>query len=953
MRHHKLYRSLRIALLIVLLLNLGLLILWLTGKLDPQQTPPSRLPVLALPILGTAVWYTRRRYLKIQARLNQAGAAQGVLLLLAPHPAEPLATHDLVRRFPGQYIQRSGDWPCAHISLELSGDPFQMVYGCYLPGEQLRPAAIKEIVHEWHGTQIEVVTREAGAGGGATDPIAHAAAQGADSISWCTLKLQKDDVYPLHIPEQPVKWGLRSRDAAETFLAALQAAPPGICAGVQLLIRPSPTAVSERWASRLRQWEEKLNQRGSRSRRSGDGLATTTQAYGPAQEHQLRREIDMMVPRQREGQVELCLRLWAAGHDGPLVVKTVEHIAQNIITETRSPFNTLVMAERGQNWLPVLERHFPPAGGFVLTAGELGRLFHIPDRETMALYPKLRVSAADVRGPGAALIVPPAQVPSLLLPGIKEGLPARIYGTFALPTGETLYIGQPLAATTTHSLTTGSNGTGKSVAAANMALQDWLAGQAVLVIDPHGALLDHILTAVPPEREADVTILDMESSQPFQFNICQVGRGEGAETAVAYLMEAIRIGEPAAWDSAVGMKEVLENALMVALQADEKASLVDVAAVLEPAARMAMLDKVTARTPEAQEAVHFWKVSFPRWNKNDQKRALTAAQRRINKFLKSPLIRRTLAGSLTTFDLAAALQNHQLILAPMPPSLGAENKRIWSALLVRHFITVLTTLPHTGSQTTLIVDELKDTIGTLAEFVTTIVEQLRKYQASGNFFTQAFDHLPAAVVQALKNECRTQICFNCGPDNAAIAASIMGDGLSARDIQKVPPYHAFVKLAIPGAQTAPCLIRMLPPLSRAPAAASPTTGRARPGPPAEFLKPPPPGKEPAAQTAAELLYWIERDGETQREEILACLLTLPPETRHAVWQKKKSLEQWKREQLLHQPWLVPDNVQRIKALSSATIGIPWWVSDTAYAQKRMRWSPPHRQESEKIQRPYR
>ncbi|MCP4358145.1 MAG: hypothetical protein GY796_09050 [Chloroflexi bacterium] len=940
MRHHKLHRYGFITLILFILLNIGLVLLHITGQLDLRQFPQGRLALLALLANGTAVGGLRWRYRKLQQQLNEAANSQGLLLSLAPHPDTPLETHDLFRRFPAQYVPRKGDWPCAHTAFELTGNQFQMRYACFLSERQWRQAAVKEIAHEWHGTQIQAVpmTPEAAA----ADLIRAAMIEGHPAIAWCTLQLKEDDVYPLHIPDEPTRYGVRSRDQAETFLAAVNTTAGGIHAGVQMLVRPAPAAIAGQWAGHTRRLEGKLNQRGTRSRRSENGLAVTSQSYGPHNESQLRREVDAIAPRLGEVKVEVCMRIWAAGENQAQCEREVQRIAQNIAAETRSEDNKLIMAEHGRNWTPVLGRHFPPKGGFILTAGELGHLYHMPDKETMALYPKLQLSAANVRGPAADVILSPEQVPAHIRPGSKHGPPTRVYGTFDLPSGDTLYIGQPLSATTTHSLTTGSNGTGKSVAAANMALQDWCGGNAVLVIDPHGALLEDILSAVPPEREQDVTVLDMESSQPFQFNICRVGRTEGVEKTIGYLMEAIRIGEPASWDSAVGMKEVLENALMIALHTDEHASLTDVASVLDPATRMGLIDKVTAVTPEAQEAVHFWLKVFPSWNKNEQKRALTAAQRRINKFLKSRALRRTLASGETTFDLTAAIRQRKLILAPMPKSMGAETKRVWSALLVREFLSVLMTLPQADRQyTTLIIDELKDTIGTLAEFVKTIVEQLRKYNASGNFFAQSFNQLPEDVLLVLKNECRTQICFNCGPDNAVIAADMMGEGITARDIQKLPPYHAFVKLALPGAQASPCLIAMLPPLQSEPSPVA--NGRRKPTPPATILKPVPPGLAPAHHSAAELLHWLEIGGEANREAVMAHLYTLSLDDLASVWQKKQQLEQWKRNQLLHSPWIVPNKVKRIKTLSAATIGIPWWLSDYAYAHKRVQVTlPPNR-----------
>ena len=72
-----------------------------------------------------------------------------------------------------------------------------------------------------------------------------------------------------------------------------------------------------------------------------------------------------------------------------------------------------------------------------------------------------------------------------------------------------------------------------------------------------------------------------------------------------------------------------------------------------------------------------------------------------------------------------------------------------------------------------------------------------------------------------------------------------------------------------------------------------------------------------------------------------------------VWQKKQQLEQWKRQQLLNSPWIIPDKVKRIKAIAAATIGTPWWLSDLAYAQKRLQSASNAKPENARTQKLYR
>lgn len=946
MRHHNAHRLTLIVLIISVLITLiALSFHYLSDSFSLHTFEQARLGLTFLIGIVATLLFIRWRWRQYQRACNER-ARHGLALILAPHPDKALNIHDLFRRFPGQYIKREKDWPCMHTAFELTGDQSQMQFSCYLTDPSLQQAAVKEMGHEWRGTQITMAGEDYGLGE-VVDPVQAAHLGPSAAVAWCTLHLKNRDIYPLHSAQATRQYGSRTRDQAETFLAAVHATTTAYHAGVQLLVRPAPQSTTNKWKGQMGRLEARMNRRGTRSFRNAEGTSMTSQSFGPQNEQLLKEEMAVIGPRITAEKYEVCLRIWTAGLTLAGCKQEMHRIAQNIQAETRSNWNELEIGEHGETWDSVVGRQFPERGGFLMTASELGQLFHMPDEETLDLYAKLHVSGARVRGPGADVILPPKQVPAHVLPGKKEGAPTRVYGSFALPNGQTVYVGHPLKETQTHCLITGATGTGKSVVAGNITHQDWAAGNAVLVLDPHGSLVNNILAAVPEGREQDVCVLDMESLQPFQFNICRIGRSQGVGKSVEYLMEALRIGEGASWDTSVGMREVLENAFLVALYGDENACLIDVARVLDGNKRKEMLAQVDSVSPEAQDALHFWREIFPGWNKNDQNRSLNAAQRRIKAFLKTPVLRRTLASSQTTFSLADAIKERRLILAPMPETMGASTKRVWSSLLVREFVSVMMSLPEAERPpTTLVIDELRDTIGHLADYVTKIAEQLRKFGTSGNFMTQSFARLPPDVLAVLKNECRTQICFNCGPDNAAIAANIMGEGVSARDIQKLTRWHAFVKLAVPGGQSSPCLVHMLEPIAPSPVR-KPAAPVKVPLPPEEVWQQPDETMLRADYGAAEVLYWVEtsltsfelaqqenKDMGQIKEEILHFLNRLPRVDLEELWRLKQQLDHWIRQNLLANPWVLPDTTKRIKRLSAAEMGVPWWLSDIQYSQGR-------------------
>jgi len=73
-----------------------------------------------------------------------------------------------------------------------------------------------------------------------------------------------------------------------------------------------------------------------------------------------------------------------------------------------------------------------------------------------------------------------------------------------------------------HMYVIGQTGTGKSTMLKNMIIQDIKAGEGVCFIDPHGADVQDILAAVPPERFEDVIYFDPSyTKRPMGLNMLE------------------------------------------------------------------------------------------------------------------------------------------------------------------------------------------------------------------------------------------------------------------------------------------------------------------------------------------------------------------------------------------------------------------------------------------------
>ena len=229
------------------------------------------------------------------------------------------------------------------------------------------------------------------------------------------------------------------------------------------------------------------------------------------------------------------------------------------------------------------------------------------------------------------------------------------------------------------------------------------------------------------------------------------------------------------------------------------------------------------------------------------------------------------------------------------------------------------------------VDELAESIGTLADFVGVLLNETRKYGAAVILMNQSYVTLPQEVRQVILGNCRSQIALSLGVEDAAVAARIMGSSVAAEDIQRLRPYQAYARLAVGGGQAAPCLLRTLPPLRAEEAVAR----RPKPTPPAEIADwQGTVAARPETELSLEALASWARTVAPEESETAGNLLRVLQGLSEAQYAALLGLRQrhnaWWLEQVRREPGIVENKERRIWLRSRLRYGIPWWQSDADY-----------------------
>lgn len=290
--------------------------------------------------------------------------------------------------------------------------------------------------------------------------------------------------------------------------------------------------------------------------------------------------------------------------------------------------------------------------GMLLNTEELATLVHLPSpalltNKVLGKYRKTKLPPPVARGGSFVL-------------GVSE------HG------GEKVHVTLPSAQRLKHMHIIGATGTGKSTLLTSMIIQDIGQGHGLAVLDPHGDLIETILTRIPANRIQDVVIIDPSDSEyPVGFNILQAHSEIEKETLSSDLVSAFKRLSTSWGDQ---MHSVLSNAILAFLESKKGGTLLDLRRfLLETPYRIEFLKSV-----EDYSVLYYWQKQYPILKSGSIGPILT----RLDNFLRSRLIRNMVA-QRKSLDFEAILDRRKILLVKLSQGLiGEENSYLLGSFVV-------------------------------------------------------------------------------------------------------------------------------------------------------------------------------------------------------------------------------------------------------------------------------
>lgn len=359
-----------------------------------------------------------------------------------------------------------------------------------------------------------------------------------------------------------------------------------------------------------------------------------------------------------------------------------------------------------------------------------------------------------------------------------------------------------------HMHVVGKTGTGKSTLIETLIGQDLASGEGVAVCDPHGDLIQRVLSRVPEHRQGDLIYFDApEPRQPLGFNPLERVPEAKRPLAASAVLDAFK----KLWEESWGprLEHILRNALLGLLD-QPSATLADVLPLLMDRD----FRRVAIQHMKNDQVREFWSHEYEAYPYTLRATAIAPIQNKVGAFLADPVLNRILTGSETMLNLREIMDGGKILLVNLAKGrMGGDASALLGALLVASIGWTAfgrAEMPEADRPDFFVYLDEFHTFTTLS--MADMLSELRKYRVGLILAHQYTAQLDPAVRDAIFGNAGTLISFRVGPDDARILAKEFDPVFSELDLITLPNHRMYLKLMIDGTPSKPFSADTLPPV---------------------------------------------------------------------------------------------------------------------------------------------
>jgi type IV secretory pathway TraG/TraD family ATPase VirD4 len=350
-----------------------------------------------------------------------------------------------------------------------------------------------------------------------------------------------------------------------------------------------------------------------------------------------------------------------------------------------------------------------------------------------------------------------------------------------------------------HMYVIGKTGTGKSTLLETLIRQDIRSGEGLLLIDPHGDLVEKVRARIPESRKDDLIYFDVpDSAAPLGFNPLERVPPESRPLAASGILEVFKKLWAEFWGPR--SEHILRNALLALLD-QPQATLADVLRLFDD---RDFRQHVAGRVANPQVR-NFWLREYEGYTARFRVEAIAPIQNKVGAFLANPISQRILTRERSSFDLRQVMDEGKLLLVNLAKGkTGEDTVALIGALLVTKAGLAALNRAEVAEE------DRRDFYVYLDEFqsfttlsLANMLSELRKYCVGMILAHQYISQLDSQIRDAILGNAGTIISFRLGLNDAKLLEKEFEPELSAIDLIGLPNYHIYLKLMTNGVVSRP------------------------------------------------------------------------------------------------------------------------------------------------------
>ncbi len=615
----------------------------------------------------------------------------------------------------------------------------------------------------------------------------------------CYLTLKESSILPLRTYEE---------SETDTFAQALsnmsKLAESGEGAAVQILVRPAPKSYVKQIYSAIE------------SLKKGTKLTTVLKA-GSISAKDVAKELGKMVApaKKKDDDFKMvddeAIKVVQSKISKPIFSANIRVVAsaaeqdraEDILSglvgtygQFNAPIRNKIEAVEPRNQKKLLYkfsfREFDSANAVVLNSAELASLFHLPTFST--------------------------DIPRIKWLRTREAPPPDNLPAEGIIIGESVFRGEhkPVRITDEdrrrHLYIIGQTGTGKSGLQANMITQDIKNGKGVCVIDPHGDLVDYVLSVVPKERIDDVIVFDPgDIERPLGLNMLEhdLDRPE-QRTFIVNEMQSIFNTIFKGSEESMGpqFQQYMRNSMLLLMEdmANEEATLVDLPRIFTDAEyRKRKIARI--KNPVV---IDFWEKEASKTTGDYGLQNMTPyITSKFGNFIANDYIRPIIGQAKSAFNIREVMDQGKILLVRLSKGrIGDINAQLLGLIITGKILMSALSRGDMDEKDRrdfyFYIDEFQNFT---TDSIAVILAEARKYRLELILAHQYIQQLSDNIREAVFGNVGSLISFRVGTTDTETLVKQFNPPFTERDLINIENQNAFIRVLIKGQPVKPFNIK--------------------------------------------------------------------------------------------------------------------------------------------------